>query len=202
MLTGPLPELVNHRKLADRREVIEGSLPTRQLRRFGGLLADSSGDVSLRLAFSRQEDGRVGVTGQMETLVALECQLCLQPVMTKLSSDLSLTIVTSEAELEQLDKGQDGIIHTDRLIPLAALVEDELLLALPMVSRHGDGECPDSDRDSGSFSGHALTGGVAAKQEEEAARTWRPFSGLAEAIARQKAEREAEQGAEQKEREI
>ena len=170
--------MVDHRKLANQQGVIEGSFPTQQLQRLGGLLADQAGDVSLRLEFSRGEHDRVEVVGHVETEVALECQSCLQPVATRLSSDLSLIVVTSESELEQLDQEQDGIIHADRLIPLAALVEDELMLTLPMIPRHRDGECPGSD--------YAAIGRPATKQEDEPARTWRPFAGLADAIGKQK----------------
>ena len=180
MLAGPLPELLDHRKLANQQGIIEGSFPLQRLQRLGEMLVDQAGDVSLRLEFNKGEKGRTEVTGHLETKVKLECQLCLQPVTQTLSGALSVIVVSSEAELEQLEDEQDGVIHTDKLISLAALVEDELMLMVPMIPRHEEGECPESD--------YVVTEELAADEQDEPASTYRPFAGLADALGKNKPE--------------
>ncbi|MBO6556036.1 MAG: DUF177 domain-containing protein [Pseudomonadales bacterium] len=177
MLAGPLPELLDHRRLANQQGVIEGSFPVKQLERFGEMLVDQAGDVNLKLEFSKGERDRTEVTGHLTAEVRLECQLCLQPVTLMLSSVFSVVVVKNEAELEHLEEEQDGVVHADKLIPVAALVEDELMLAVPMIPRHPDGECPDSD--------YAVTEDLAADEKDEPATTYRPFAGLADAIDKQ-----------------
>ena len=177
MLAGPLPELLDHRKLANQQGIVEGSFPVKQLERFGEMLVDLAGDVNLRLAFSKGEHDRTEVHGHVATEVRLECQFCLRPVTIRLSSEIAVIVVKSEAELEKLEEEQDGIISADKLMPIAALVEDELMLAVPMIPRHGDGECPDSE--------YAVTEDLAAEKQDESATTYRPFAGLADAIGKQ-----------------
>lgn len=177
MLAGPLPELLDHRKLANQQGIVEGSFPVKQLERFGELLVDPAGDVSLRLVFSKGEHDRTEVHGHVATEVRLECQSCLQPVTIELSSDIAVIVVKSEAELEKLGEEQDCIISADKLMPIAALVEDELMLAVPMIPRHREGECPESE--------YAVTEDLAADKQDESATTYRPFAGLADAIGKQ-----------------
>ncbi len=177
MLAGPLPNLVDHRKLANQQGIIEGSFPVQRFERLVEMLVDHAGEVILRLEFNRGEDGRTVVSGHVESEVRLECQTCLQPVTQKLSSDLSVIVVKDEAELEQLDELQDGVVNDDKLIPIAALVEDELILTVPMIPRHENGECPDSE--------YAVSENLAADNVDEPATTHRPFAGLADAIGKQ-----------------
>ena len=97
MLAGPLPELLDHRKLANQQGIIEGSFPVKQLERFGEMLVDQAGDVNLKLEFSKGERDRTEVIGHLEAEVRLECQSCLQPVTLMLASDISVIVVKNEA---------------------------------------------------------------------------------------------------------
>ena len=74
--------------------------------------------------------------------VALQCQRCLQTVAQTLVVDRRLRFVRSEAEAERLDEtSEDDVLVLSPRLDLHALVEDELILALPLVPRH-DGPCP------------------------------------------------------------
>jgi uncharacterized protein len=71
----------------------------------------------------------------------LECQRCLQPVETVLDIDRWFQFVSGEDAAAQIDAdSEDDVLAMTRALDLLALVEDELLLALPLVPRHG--ECP------------------------------------------------------------
>lgn len=74
--------------------------------------------------------------------VALQCQRCLQTVAQTLVVDRRLRFVRSEAEAERLDESsEDDVLVLSPRLDLHDLVEDELILALPLVPRH-DGLCP------------------------------------------------------------
>ena len=77
------------------------------------------------------------------TTVALQCQRCLQPVAEPLSFERRFCFVDSEEEAERLDEEiDDDVLVASRAFDLQALVEDELILALPIVPRHE--VCPES----------------------------------------------------------
>jgi len=80
---------------------------------------------------------RLSVSGE----VILRCQRCLGPLPHRLAIDSRLLLLTAQspgavAELEDLD-GVPAGPGTD----VAALVEDEVLLALPMAPRHAEDVC-------------------------------------------------------------
>ena len=172
-----LPEMIDHRKQASRQAVIEGSFPIRQLQRFGSLLADQAGEVHLRLAFSKGDGGQTHVEGQLETNVTLICQLCMQPVATQLVCELAVDIVSSAEQMDALSFEQDGMVHEDRLIPVAALVEDELMLSVPMIPQHGEGGCPETEYTMARED---------AQTSREDTQTHRPFARLADALGQNK----------------
>jgi uncharacterized protein len=74
--------------------------------------------------------------------VTLQCQRCLQALQRPLSLERRFRFVGSEAEAERLDADSedDHLVMTVRL-DLRALVEDELILELPLVPRH-ESPCP------------------------------------------------------------
>ena len=76
-----------------------------------------------------------------QTQVARECQRCLQPVLLPLSVDRAFRFVPSEDEAAALDAdSDDDVLAASQRFDLRALLEDELLLALPLVPKHE--QCP------------------------------------------------------------
>jgi uncharacterized protein len=75
--------------------------------------------------------------------VTLQCQRCLQALPQALALQRRFRFVASEDEAERLDAESDDehLVLLPRL-DLRALLEDELILELPLVPRH-DGSCPE-----------------------------------------------------------
>jgi uncharacterized protein len=72
----------------------------------------------------------------------LQCQRCLQALQQPLVLERRFRFVASEDEAERLDADSDDdhLVLEPRL-DLRSLVEDELILELPLVPRH-EGPCP------------------------------------------------------------
>jgi uncharacterized protein len=69
--------------------------------------------------------------------VALTCQRCLKPVEEHLDIDRWIRFVDTEAEAAELDAdSDDDVLALPRHLDARELIEDELLLALPLVPRH------------------------------------------------------------------
>ncbi|MDE1948713.1 MAG: DUF177 domain-containing protein [Burkholderiales bacterium] len=79
---------------------------------------------------------------QAHTTVALQCQRCLRPLQEAIEIDRRFRFVGDEDEAARLDEEDDDedVLVASRAFDLLGLVEDELILALPIVPRHA--ECP------------------------------------------------------------
>ncbi len=74
--------------------------------------------------------------------VALTCQRCLQPVQERIDIDRWIRFVDTEAEAAALDvDSDDDVLAMPRHLDARELIEDELLLSLPLVPRHA--VCPE-----------------------------------------------------------
>ena len=139
------------------------------------MLAAPTGEVVLEVAFSREESGRTRVAGAVSVCASLVCQNCMQPFIRRLDCALDLVIVADERALSELAPEINGVIHADR-VSLVDLLEDDLILAVPMIPRHEEHDCPGNDyAQQGAANGGMSPGGGEVRR--------RPFAGLAEALA-------------------
>lgn len=130
--------------------------------RLSDRLAEPSGRAKARAGFGLEGSWPV-VQLAVEADVALVCQRCLRPMGRKIESESRL--VFAEEGVPELPEGYEPVGGDPRKLDLAALVEDELLLALPIIPQHGEGEACDLPR-----------GG--ADEEAAAGEMRRPFAGL------------------------
>ncbi|MDR3370540.1 DUF177 domain-containing protein [Rhodoferax sp.] len=73
----------------------------------------------------------------VETSLPQTCQRCLGSVDVSVQVDREFRFVESEAVAEQQDdECEEDLLVTSREFDLAALIEDEVLMALPLVPRH------------------------------------------------------------------
>lgn len=142
-----LPERVDPIRLAGSSECIIGSLSCVALPRIvaatGTGTANDRRVVSVFLQFGIDEQGHKNVTGSISAELCLCCQRCMQPMEITIDGQISLGLVGSEQEAEILPSRYDPLVLSGPELGLATLVEDELILALPIVSRHelGDKRC-------------------------------------------------------------
>ena len=130
-------------KEVSRNGYFEGKIPLAQLERLRGLLhaqsADCGESVSVRFEFVRNEFDVPTVAGRLETTRILECQRCLEPMEAPIALEFGVMVDADDSVLQE--SGQDSIDSDDGYIDLFALVEDELILAVPLVAKHNDRSC-------------------------------------------------------------
>ncbi len=72
----------------------------------------------------------------------MQCQRCLSPVLTSVRAQQSFRFVADEATAAALDdEAEEDILVISRDFDALALVEDELILSLPLVPLHD--MCPE-----------------------------------------------------------
>jgi uncharacterized protein len=141
MSNGPIPPHVDPRKLADRGTALEGAVPLAGLSRLCDPLADNQGMVSAKFIFERDERNAVVIRSELEVEVKMVCQRCLELVALPIQSACDYAVVKEGANTQSVPKGYDVLEMGEEPLDLLALVEDELLLALPIVPAHDPEDC-------------------------------------------------------------
>jgi uncharacterized protein len=123
-------------------ESLSGSLYVEALPRLSDSLRPDDVAVQYRLS-GVLAAGRPALRLKVEATVWLTCQLCMTRFSEALSLDTVLPVARNDAELllwEESDPLLDALI-ADPEFNVADLVEDEILLSLPVVPMHAEGEC-------------------------------------------------------------
>ncbi len=139
-----LLETIDPLRLAKTGRALSGSYELRQFDRINASLKDGSKvQVSFKLEFSRDDKNQLfSIVGDLETVLPQVCQRCMQPMQHQLSIAIKLAIVSNEEEAENLPAEFEPYIDTGVPVKLQDFIEDELLLAMPLVSLHEQQECP------------------------------------------------------------
>lgn len=130
----PIPQKIRVSTAVVRREHYAGELALNGLPKLSGLLVGDTGTVQVDLLACKIM-GLPALTGVMEGMLHLECRRCDKPYQTPLRHELDLRLVSSEEEEERLMQDCEPYWVQDDELALRELLEDELLLALPMLPR-------------------------------------------------------------------
>ena len=130
-----LPELM---VLANRAAVLEGTIALTQFTRLKELLGSSGGEATARLSLRHSHDDMLQIELQYAARLELLCQRCLEPLTRLVDERIDFAVAETEESLAVLPQGMELIaLDGDRFQP-ATLIEDELIMSLPLVPRHGD----------------------------------------------------------------
>ncbi len=141
MLTEPLPTTLDVRKAAAREVSVSGSVPVAKLERLQGALASEAGSIEARCEFGRDEENRSIVTLTVTAELEIPCQRCLEKMPVSVAAVNRLAIVGSDDSAKQLPGSLDPWIVEAEQGDLWTLVEDELILELPVVAYHDTDAC-------------------------------------------------------------
>ena len=137
-MSGGLPEFLDLTKAGHTPVTVAGQLSLSRMPRLCATLADASGRVNVDLQVFK-EGGLAVVSGRLQASLGLSCQRCFGLLRHPVDARMRLGWAgAGQAQhrpesCEMLDSGSGRIRLTD-------LVEDELLLALPLASRHAKPE--------------------------------------------------------------
>jgi uncharacterized protein len=140
------PRRLDVAAFAAARAGIEGEWPADRLKRLASATlapADGASQPSIAWRAHGERDVLAGAGAQAslaigaDTEVTLECQRCLQPMRLPLHAERRIFFVDGEDAAAALDaEAEDDVLALTPALDLVELIEDELLLALPLVPRH------------------------------------------------------------------
>lgn len=118
--------------------VLEGTLPVAGMARLHDLVTEVSGVVGFRLRGRTGEYGQSQIGLEVTGFLPLICQRCLTAVRFDLEVDGLLELVPEGMELSQdeLEDDTKDFLPVGGELDVVALVEDEILLAIPVAPRH------------------------------------------------------------------
>lgn len=158
--------------LARKAATLAGKPAIRDLQRLASFLASDDGHLEWRGEFSRNElaDGsqESWLTLDLNATLPVPCALCGEPVTVPLDERRRFLFVRDEETAARLDEEavDFDVISADEHFELSGLIEDEAILAIPLLCKHE--VCPASAGDA---------------EDGVAIETRQPFAGLSDLLA-------------------
>lgn len=151
------------------RRSFEGTLPIAAMKRLCEALASPDGTVAFELDFGRDSLGTDYVDVRAQASLTLTCQRTLEPFVLPVAVETRLGLIKSERDEAALPPEVEALLVPEdgRLNP-ADVIEDELLLVLPLVPVNPDSSLPDE------LTGHA------AEDDSDTGLSQNPFAVLRE----------------------
>ncbi len=134
--------VIDSLRFAEQGEGLSGEIPLAAFERLHDVLVCRDGIVRWRLEGGRST-GRLVLRVLIEAELTLRCQRCLGSYVHGLRVRNELPIARNEDELarwEEEDPLLDGLV-ANRGLDVRELIEDEMILSLPVIPRHPEGTC-------------------------------------------------------------
>ncbi|MBL4851393.1 MAG: DUF177 domain-containing protein [Gammaproteobacteria bacterium] len=108
----------------------------------GGTQLQTNTDVEVDVEFSRSVRGQPQFQLTVKATLFAECQRCLGEVSYCINSEKTMLVLNDEAALENASKkfGEEFefVLAKEEKLILMPIIEDELLLSLPLMFKHDD----------------------------------------------------------------
>lgn len=132
-----LPVEVDPFRLVDQGRILEGNIPLGDFPRLQETLCEVTDKlVNVKLEFTRTDTRLPVIKGHIAANLGMLCNRCLKSADVDVETHLEVVLVSSDGEAERLQQGFDTWLVEDKQIFLRDFIEDEILLALPVVVTH------------------------------------------------------------------
>lgn len=143
MLKTKLPRAIDLAKFTEQCDHLEGVLVLADMTRLQEMLRckQNLGEAEVSVEGGIDQQGLRYLKGRVVADVPLQCQRCLQIMVTHLDLKFLLSPVYNDEEAARLPQAYEALYLTQAEVDLLTIIEDELLLALPLAPKHNAKEC-------------------------------------------------------------
>jgi len=129
--------LIHPERISSKPIVLEGTFSPAELERLEDAVANGEGQLRYRVTAVLDRQRRQVVSCIIEGFVFLTCQSSLEVFRHDVSIDDRLVLAASEAAMPSIEEESEteDYLVADEPLDIRDLVEDAVLLALPMVPR-------------------------------------------------------------------
>lgn len=121
--------------------MLAGTVKLVDMPRIANNLNKLEGNAEVELQFGKDEQKLAYVRGQVKAAPTLQCQRCMGPMIYEIMADFALGIVNTLDEANALPSHYEPAMTSEGQLALRELVEDELILSLPIIPRHEPDAC-------------------------------------------------------------
>lgn len=134
-----LPQFIDGLAFARGGSEVAGVVSVAALPRLLELLATDGGRLDCRISGSRDDEGNSWLAMEVSGSLVLECQRCMKALTFSVDVQSQLLLVPQGQPWpdDELTDDRFDAVAADKEMALLPLIEDEVLLALPIVPRHG-----------------------------------------------------------------
>lgn len=130
-----LPTMANFLRQVELNRTIEGQYPLAKLDRLADILLNEDGYVIAKLEFGHSV-GFACLKAKISAKLLVRCQRCLEPMETEVAGSFKFALLDSEEDFELVPDEFEPYLLEGEEQSIIDLIEDELLLSLPMVTAH------------------------------------------------------------------
>jgi uncharacterized protein len=129
-----LPSVLDAWRMVSAGRRFEGMLPLADMKRLNSSLEDAEGDCRYVVEFGRDDRGQAFIDMRIHAQMPLMCQRTLERFFYPVEIDQRLGLIRSEEEEAALLPDVEAVLVDDHgNVHPADLIEDELILAIPVV---------------------------------------------------------------------
>lgn len=136
-----IPTHIDPYLAAEKRLAISGVMPTALFTRLAAIPARVTEDPLIHLEFKKDEGGVVVVRGRFSITVEFTCQRCMSLYQDSFHPEFTLGVVSNWDLSDRLPKMYEPVLAVNQQLTLSDLIEDEVLLALPIIPKHPLDQC-------------------------------------------------------------
>ena len=132
------PPVIDGLEFARNGSKLQGAWSVADFPRLRDVLLTDKGTLQSVLRGVPEELGRPALRLKVDGALQLVCQRCLEALEYPLHIEVSLQLAATQAEIDADPLQAEGPerIVASREMPVRDLIEDELLLAIPLAPRH------------------------------------------------------------------
>lgn len=136
-----IPEHIDPFRYAEQRLSFSGCVKLSDMQRLSANLRSNTDSVAVNLHFGVDEQGIRFLRGHLKTSLTLQCQRCMDPFSYEIIADFVLGVVSTLDEANALPEHYEPALAKEGSLALRELIEDELILNLPIIPRHEPDAC-------------------------------------------------------------
>lgn len=136
MKQGPLPKCFDARKACVKELELSGIVKASALSRLASVVSCEDTTISASLRFLRDEQRRFVVSVDVAGDVGVRCERCLDIMPLAVEAHSTLMLCSSDEQAQQCPNQYEPLVYTGDELDLYEVIEEELLLALPVAPMH------------------------------------------------------------------
>ncbi|MGM3176148.1 23S rRNA accumulation protein YceD [Dickeya lacustris] len=143
-----LPLTLDAVRTAQKRLDYVGVYAAEQVMRVAESVVSVDSDVNATLSFNIDSQRLAVIDGHADVTVTLLCQRCSRPFEHQVHTTFCFSPVVNDEQAEALPEAYEPVeVNEFGEVDLLAMIEDELILSLPIAPVHDSEHCEVSDAD-------------------------------------------------------